>query len=59
MTDVVHADSASHQRPQHEQRDLDDSPAGRRMQFVWRAVWWILIVNVLLFWGLTAATVLL
>ena len=24
-----------------------------RMHAVWRAVWWLLLANVLLFWGLT------
>lgn len=62
MTGFLSTESASRQRVrrnQNEQYDLDDGPATRRMHFVWRTLWWILIVNMLLFLGLTGAVALL
>ena len=54
MANVVSAELASHERLQRQQHDhLIDSPPAKRMHAVWRAVWWLLLINVLLFWGLT------
>ena len=55
MTTFISAELASQQRLQREQQDRDDeeSPPAKRMHAVWRALWWLLLVNVLLFWGLT------
>ena len=54
MANVVSAELASHERLQRQQHDhLIDNPPAKRMHAVWRAVWWLLLINVLLFWGLT------
>jgi hypothetical protein len=53
MASFVSAEMASHERMRREQVEPDDSPPAKRMHAVWRAVWWLLLINVLLFWGLT------
>ena len=53
MASFISAELASQQRLQRAQHDRDESPLARRMHAVWRAVWWLLLANVLLFWGLT------
>jgi hypothetical protein len=53
MATFVSAEMAAQQRLQHRQETRDDSPPAKRMHAVWRALWWLLLVNALLFWGLT------
>lgn len=53
MATFISAEMASQQRLQRVEPQRDDSPPAKRMHAVWRAVWWLLFVNVLLFWGLT------
>ena len=53
MASFISAELASQQRLQRVQPDRDESPPTRRMHAVWRAVWWLLLANVLLFWGLS------
>ena len=53
MASFVSAEMASYERMRREQIEPDETPPTKRMHAVWRAVWWLLLVNVLLFWGLT------
>jgi hypothetical protein len=53
MATFVSAEMAAQQRLQRRQETRDDSPPAKRMHAVWRALWWLLLVNALLFWGLT------
>ena len=53
MASFISAELASQQRLQRAQHERDEAPPARRMRAVWRAVWWLLLANVLLFWGLT------
>lgn len=53
MASYISAEMASQQRMQRAQPESNESPPTRRMHAVWRALWWILLLNVVLFWGLT------
>lgn len=53
MASFVSAEMAAQQRLQQRQQPRDDSPPAKRMHAVWRALWWLLLVNAFLFWGLT------
>ena len=53
MASFISAELASRQRLQRAHHDRDEGPPARRMHAVWRALWWLLLANVLLFWGLT------
>ena len=54
MANFISAELASHERLQRQQRNHRiDNPPAKRMHAVWRAVWWLLLINVVLFWGLT------
>lgn len=53
MASFSSAEMASHERMRREQHTHVDSPPSKRMHAVWRAVWWLLLVNVVVFWGLT------
>ena len=54
MASFISAELASQQRMQREEPEHNESPPSKRMHAVWRALWWILLLNVVLFWGLTA-----
>lgn len=53
MASFISAEMASRERMQREQHKQPDSPPTKRMHAVWRALWWLLLVNVVVFWGLT------
>ncbi len=54
MANFVSAELASQERLQRQQHDQrSEAPPAKRMHAVWRAVWWLLLINALLFWGLT------
>jgi hypothetical protein len=53
MATFVSAEMASHERIQHQQHESTEPQPGKRMHAVWRAVWWLLLVNILLFSGLS------
>ena len=53
MATIISAEMASHERMRRAEQRVDLSPPAKRMHAVWRAVWWLLLINVLLFWGLS------
>jgi hypothetical protein len=53
MTRFISAELAANERLERAQEAREDSPPAKRMHAVWRAVWWLLLLNMLLFWGLT------
>ena len=53
MATIISAEMASHERMRREEHRVYSSPPAKRMHAVWRAVWWLLLINVLLFWGLS------
>ena len=53
MASFISAEMASRERIAREQHDQPDSPPTKRMHAVWRALWWLLVVNMVVFWGLT------
>lgn len=59
MATFVSAEIASHERIQRQQHEPTERLPGKRMHAVWRAVWWLLLVNVLLFSGLSGIIAIL
>ena len=53
MATYVSAETASHQRLARAQLDRVEGRPGKRMNTVWRALWWVLLINMLVFWGIT------
>ncbi|MEQ1518714.1 MAG: hypothetical protein ABL931_19710 [Usitatibacteraceae bacterium] len=53
MATYVSAEMASQQRLQRAEQDLQDDQASTRKSSVWRAIWWVLLINMVVFWGIT------
>lgn len=53
MATYVSAEMAAHERSARAQLDSAEGRPGKRMNTVWRALWWVLLINMLVFWGIT------
>ena len=53
MASFISAEMAARERMTRQQHERNDSPPAKRMHAVWRAILWLLAINVLLFWGLS------
>lgn len=53
MATYVSAETASQERLARTQLDSAEGRSGKRMNTVWRALWWVMLVNMLVFWGIT------